>query len=98
MARWIRDRAAEHDAMLVLGSAPALLPIASVCSIDGLHTFFSAAAIPQTVADELTAEILQLGAVHVRELGRADWQMLNAWARLREMERRRILAAVRHLA
>ena len=45
-------------------------------------------------ADARAAEVVALGAVHVQELSREDWSGLEAWAQLREMERRRVLRLV----
>ena len=33
-----------------------------------------------------------MGAIDVRELSRTDWERLQTWSCLREMERRRVFA------
>ena len=61
------------------------------------HLFFlllESSRIQGPVRVDLTREVLSLGAVHVRELGRTDWLGLNSQSRLHEMEQRRVLAAV----
>ena len=90
---------------LAYASAGGLLYVAA-CSIwQPAHTkavaeppvFFlllESSRIQGPVRVDLTREVLSLGAVHVRELGRTDWLGLNSWSRLREMEQRRVLAAV----
>ena len=50
------------------------------------------ARVPSQTAEALAAEVAALGAVSVQELSREDWCGLAAWAQLREMERRRVLA------
>ena len=94
MAAWIRDRAAEHDASVALAAPVTAMSPSVAGHVIGLDDMLQRARIPRPAAEELKAEICGLGAVHVRELTHADWQMLEAWGRLREMERRRVLSAV----
>ena len=47
------------------------------------------------MAPALKSEVEATGAVHVNELTPDDWAQLPSWPRLREMERRRLLANVR---
>ena len=99
MARWIRDFALEHDANVALRPPPAPPVVGAVLgppvagAVQGLDALLHGASMAGPVADELKTQVAALGAVHVRELGHADWQALGAWGRLREMERRRLLAA-----
>ena len=90
-AKWVRDFASRHDADIALSSHPLPVPIGIV---DGLVALLESSRIQGPVRVDLTREVLSLGAVHVRELGRTDWLGLNSWSRLREMEQRRVLAAV----
>ena len=43
------------------------------------------------VARELEAQLLEQGAVDVRELVPGDWEGLASWARLRPLEQRRLM-------
>jgi hypothetical protein len=90
LARWIRDFSAQHDANSVLVS-----PIAQVAGgeVTGLDDLLETARVSPDLRADVVAEIADLGAVHVRELTASDWEGLNSWSRLRQMERRRVLAA-----
>ena len=90
-AKWVRDFASRHDADIALSSHPLPVPIGIV---DGLVALLESSRIQGPVRVDLTREVLSLGAVHVRELGRTDWLGLNSQSRLHEMEQRRVLAAV----
>ena len=91
MARWIRDKAAQHDANVGLVAPPME---GAPGSVDGLEAFLDRAHVPVQLRAGLVREIYDLGAVSIRELVREDWEGLTAWARLREMERRRIITAL----
>ena len=65
-----------------------------VGEVKDLSELLHHARIPPEATEAISREVAALGAVHVRELGREDWRALQAWASLREMERRRIFACV----
>ena len=90
LAKWVRDAVAAHDAED--GLAPP--PPGAAGVVDGMQALFEAARLPQDVRGDLAREICALGAVAISELSREDWEALNAWGRLRELERRRVLNAV----
>ena len=90
LATWIRDFAAQHDANGIVAAPIAQEPSAQIA---GLEALLETARVSKELQAELVAEIADLGTIHVRELAREDWQSLNVWSRLREMERRRILNA-----
>ena len=99
MALWICHGAATFDAQIALnGPQPAHATAGSAVSqaVVGLHEFLEDASIPPEASAALAREVEALGAVRVQELNRADWCGLHAWAALREMERRRILARVQY--
>ena len=58
-----------------------------------LEADFRHAGVAPQMRANIVAEIADLGAVHVQELATSDWTGINSWSQLREMERRRILAA-----
>ena len=62
--------------------------------VAGLRQLLADASIGADAAAALEREFQDLGTIHVQELSRADWCGLHAWAALREMERRRVLARV----
>ena len=98
LALWVRDSAAAFDAQLALagprpGSAHAG-GAGSGSAVEGLQALLEHARIPLEAAAAVASEVEALGAVHVEELRQADWCGLRAWALLREMERRRIMARV----
>ncbi len=73
MARWIRDGAAEVDAVEVL--VPAADPQCGcrmmpeiADSVHGFGTLVTGAFIPESAAEALLRELLGLGAVDVREV------------------------------
>jgi hypothetical protein len=90
LARWIRDLAAQHDANSVVR-----LPITQAAGgeVTGLDSLLETAQVAPDLHADIVAEIADLGAVHIRELAASDWEGLDSWSRLREMERRRVLAA-----
>ena len=89
MAKWVCDGAARHDANAVLTAAPSgRIPGA----VHGLQELLEVASIPVSAREGLLQELLGMGAIDVRELGRPDWERLQTWGDLREMERRRLLA------
>lgn len=87
LAKWVRDGAAQHDANAVQAAVPSgRLP----GTVYGLQEVLEAASIPETAREGFLQELLAMGAIDVRELGRPDWERLQAWGCLREMERRRV--------
>ena len=56
----------------------------------GMSQLVGATRLPLHKAAALEAEILGLGAVHVRELTIEDWQGLSTWAQLGPFEQRRV--------
>jgi len=91
LAKWVRDGAAQQDAVQAL--APALAPVGA-SRVQGLEALLAAASVPEDVARQLMTEVASLGAIHVAELLEIDWRALPAWAALRELEQRRILASI----
>jgi hypothetical protein len=60
-------------------------------SVQGFQEFMQRAVIPIAKASALLANIVELGAVTVEELRKADWESLPAWADLAPFEKRRVL-------
>jgi len=89
-ALWVRQGAEEFDAAAALHASR---PSASASSraVRGLAELFQNAAIDEAVAQQLRVEIDALGAVDVQELRLEDWRALPSWARLRPLERRRLV-------
>ncbi|CAE8679700.1 unnamed protein product [Polarella glacialis] len=100
LAQWIRAGASIFDA--AGGLRPALPTLAVEAGVDvgvgggvqGLAELLRLAAIPEMVARSLGTEILELGAVHIRELSVQDWCELAAWGGLRPLQQRRLLASL----
>lgn len=98
LARWVRDLSAAHDARLALQPVLplALQPVLSTLqtaavAVQGMDALVQEAQVPREAAEALLAELVELGAVHVRELPAAEWVSLAAWSLLRPLERRRLL-------
>ena len=85
----MRDGAARHDANAVHTAAPSGRLLGTV---HGLQELLEAASIPTSAREGLLQELLGMGAIDVRELSRPDWEHLQAWGCLREMERRCVFA------
>ena len=97
MARWIRDGASAYDAAVVLRPTPPPQPGATFAppALGGLRELILKAKLFNTAAAAaLEQELLSLGAVHVSEVGRSEWETLSSWGLLRLFEQRRLLAAV----
>lgn len=60
----------------------------------GLDSLLQSARIPQEIRSRLRDEVASTGALNVEELSRSDWAALHNFQRLREMEKRRVLAFV----
>ena len=60
-------------------------------TLQGFEEFAARASIPQEAARRLEAEMLGLGAVHVGELTKCDWEASAVWSTLGVFVRRRIL-------
>ena len=94
MARWIRDGASAYDAAVILRPPPPPQPGATP-AVAGLPELVLKAKLFNTAAAAaLEQELLSLGAVHVSEVGRSEWETLSSWGLLRVFEQRRLLAAV----
>ena len=55
------------------------------------HVLAFEARVPSLAVLALSRELLELGAVHVRELPVAEWQKLRAWCALKPLEQRRVI-------
>ena len=88
LAMWVRDLAAAHDAR------PELLPTTS-CAVStaliGMEAFAKETRLPQSAVAAIERELLEMGAVCVRELPASEWQALCVWQQLRPLEQRRVL-------
>ena len=94
LARWVRDLSAAHDARLALQP---VLPLASqpappraqtaAEAVQGMDCLVQEAQVPREAAEALLAELVELGAVNVRELPAGEWASLAAWSLLRPLER-----------
>ena len=51
----------------------------------GLDAVLAAAKLPTALASNITADVLQIGAVDVAELRFEDWQALPTWSQLRPL-------------
>ena len=98
LVRWVRDLSAAHDARLALQPVLplALQPVLSTLqtaavAVQGMDALVQEAQVPREAAEALLAELVELGAVHVRELSAGEWASLAAWSLLRPLERRRLL-------
>jgi hypothetical protein len=93
MSRWIRDGAAEHDARAVLRpELPTTAAAAEMATVPGFDVLAFDTRLPAGTASALQQELLQLGAVDVRELPASEWMALQAWRLLKPLEQRRVLA------
>ena len=91
MAKWIYEEARRFDSSLAFAAPQLVTPM--VGDVFGLDELLERAHIVGHVAMSLKANIRELGAVDVHELGCQDWVALESWCGLREMEKRRVLAA-----
>ena len=62
--------------------------------VRGLASLLEASKIPAQVSKLIVVDVEALGAVDVQELRSGDWTSLPSWSQLREMEKRRLLAAI----
>lgn len=96
MCKWIRDKAAQADARAV--TQPTLLQnhLAddSRSQVIGFADVCSQASVPPEKARALEVELLQLGAICVREVCNSDWHSLGSFNLLLPFEKRRFLAAL----
>ena len=72
--------------------ASAQIAGSSTPGVEGMATLILATRIAPSVATAVEQELAEMGAVHVRELPAAEWPQLHAWAQLKPLEQRRILA------
>lgn len=97
MCKWICDGAAKADARAVLQCIPpaesmSRAPLPSL--VEGLADLSIRAKLPEAKTAALEAELAQLGAVSVQEVGMNDWKRLNSFSALLPFEQRRLLQAV----
>ena len=97
MARWIRESAAAHDAR---GLAQPTLPVrppgqpsdSGVPLLGDMCVLAHEAGLPAAAAAALEQELVELGALHVRELPVTEWPQLRAWVLLKPLQQRRVAA------
>ena len=96
MCQWICEGATQADARLALQSLPTIEPSLPALEsiVEGLAELGARARIPKAKQEALHVELLQLGAVNVREVGVSDWRGLNAFVQLLPFEQRRFLQAL----
>ena len=99
MSKWIRDGAAAYDAAQLI--QPPLAPPVADDVVEGaqagcedLERLLRAALVPTQARLALARDVEAVGAVHVQELTRQDWEDLPAWQLLKPLERRRVLKHV----
>ena len=100
MARWIVSESSAGDAASSLqpllpvrdavGAPGALVP-APEEAVAGLGELVSSARIGGEGAAALRQDLIDLGAISVRELTMVDWAALPAWRLLRPLEQRRAM-------
>ena len=66
-------------------------------TVVGLNALLVTPCVPEELAQVLRQEVLELGAVDVRELTAADWAGLLSWGQLRTLEQRRLLKSAKVL-
>jgi hypothetical protein len=59
--------------------------------VAGIEELATGASFPPAAVRALETELLTLGAAHVRELSKEDWQELASFQALRKFEQRRLL-------
>lgn len=96
MAAWIVREAAKFDAAGVFRPALAAPPAADAGAppVSGFEDLMRDACVPRAQADALLADVRAIGAVSVEEMLPADWALLNSWAALRPLEKRRLLKQI----
>ncbi|CAK9080890.1 Uncharacterized protein (Fragment) [Durusdinium trenchii] len=96
MCQWICEGATQADARMALQSLPTIEPSLPALEsiVEGLAELGARARIPKAKQEALHVELLQLGAVNVREVGVSDWKGLNAFVQLLPFEQRRFLQAL----
>ena len=104
MCAWIKAFAEAFDARQVLrpqlgggGSAAAAWTRADTDGglIGGMAQLQGQAQLSMVATADLSLELRNLGAVHVREVAAGEWEQLAAWRSLLPFEQRRLLHAVR---
>jgi len=102
MAEWIVNGAVDYDAAAeVAAGSRVALPLADGMGlavgapetelVKGLQRLLCVAHIPEDLRLKLAADLDDLGAVDVVELGVEDWQALPSWGSLRTLQQRRLL-------
>lgn len=64
--------------------------------VGGFKELISSSAIPPDACVVLLRDVIQCGAVHVRELLQGDWESLPSWQLLRPLQQRRLLSFASH--
>lgn len=111
MARWIRNAAMASDARQLVQrplplAAPSpvaahvhLLPRSTgasrMPSVEGMEELAFETRLLPSVAAAIEQELVELGAVHIRELMATEWPQLRTWAQLKPLEQRRLAAWLR---
>lgn len=95
MSKWIRDGAAAQDARSVLQPVLPTTTHKEGRKLQGFEVLVFEAQVPPAVAEALEKELLQLGAVSVRELPADEWLSLDSWRLLKPLEQRRVRAWLR---
>lgn len=97
LASWIFKGALQSDAeALVAFVGPSQAPPAhSDGDVQGFSAAMDIAKLPQTAVSALRSDVVRTGAISIHELRRTDWELLPAFQSLKELEKRRLLAALR---
>ena len=96
MARWIVAGAAAHDANTglrpILPIAPSSAARSEQNPICGFNDLFKVVQVSADVQEHVLADLHDLGAVDVKELGLSDWERLESFSNLRPLQKRRLLS------
>lgn len=100
MSKWIVSESAASD---VGGALRPMVPAAddpdsaarsaagTLDQIAGYKEMSQTARIPDAASRALLVDLVELGAVDVKELTADDWQSLPSWGQLHMLEKRRVL-------
>jgi hypothetical protein len=94
MAKWIIKGASDHDLSSGLPISTTSGASSGATAITGFHELMREVHLPQEFSKVCHAEILELGAVDVKELATDDWEALSCWHMLRRFEQRRLLKSL----
>ena len=59
-------------------------------AVQGFDSLVVSAKVRGPIVDELLAEIVAAGAVHIKEWSLSDWKALPSWSKLRLFQVRRL--------